>query len=166
MRKLIAVTVLIFCMMSILAGDNFVLVTYGDLVPIYPTAFATQPKLIIQQVDEVEAVYAFKVLDDSVFRFKVEIFEPDRCTYDGKPYLSSIGWIDKIHTCVYVRATLQADGETCLRLYEQPDTGSEFVSIAKDDHMDYIAYVDSISDDWYHIVLMYEGKLYKGEAVS
>ena len=69
--------------MSILAGDNFVLVTYGDLVPIYPTAFATQPKLIIQQVDEVEAVYAFKVLDDSVFRFKVEIFEPDRCTYDA-----------------------------------------------------------------------------------
>lgn len=163
MKKIFAAIVLMLCLASGFADENFVLVTHQDPILIYPYAFSTQPKRVIQQVDEAEVLYTFKVLDDSVFRFKVQIFEPDRCSFkNGEPYLSTVGWIDKINTSVYIRATVQDDGKTCIRIYEKPKPDSKFLSIAENDHVDFNAYVDSISGNWYHVVFIYKDELYKG----
>lgn len=144
------------------AEDNFVMVTHNDPVCIYPSAFATRPHRIIQQIDELEALYAFKVIDDSLFRFKVQIFEPDRfCGKDYDSVYTSTGWIDKINTTVFMRATKHDDG-VYIRLYEAPKSDSKYTKIAENDDFECKAYVDKIRDNWYHINFVYNDSLYCG----
>lgn len=145
-----------------LAKDNFVLITHQDPVCIYPSAFATRPHRIIQQINELEVLYTFKVIDDSLFRFKVQIFEPERlCGNDNDSVYSSTGWVDKINTVVFMRGTEHEDGEY-IRLFESPRLDSRYNKIAENDYSDFVAYVDKIEDDWYHVNILYQDSLFSG----
>lgn len=164
MKNLLVALLLIAGVKSVFAHDNFVLVTHEEPVCIYPSAFANRPCRIIQQIDELEELYTFKVLDDSLFRFKVQIYRADRCFSQDDDSLSvpGIGWIDKINTTVFIRATEQADGEVYIKLCETPSSDSKFIRVINDDHVDIVAYVDEISDNWYHINFIYGNKIYRG----
>ena len=162
MKRILYIIALMLGIEVALAEDNFVLITHNDPVCIYPSAFATRPNRIIQQIDELEVLYAFKVIDDSLFRFKVQIYEPYRiCGKDYDSLYTSTGWIDKINTTVFMRSTCHDDG-VYIKLYEAPKLVSKYTKIAENDDFECEAYVDKIRDKWYHINFVYHDSLFSG----
>ena len=165
MKKLIILIIAIYCsalgFLTANADNNFILVTHTDPVWIYPYATSTAPKRVIEMVDE-RNVYAFKVIDDSLTRFKIQIYEPNISDEYASEALSDTGWIDKINATIYMSICGQEDGRAYCKLYAEPDYKSEFVSFAENDHNTMIGYVDKIYQDWYHISIIYNGTLYSG----
>ena len=161
-KRILFVIALVVGLDVSLAEDNFVIISHNDPVCVYPSAFATRPHRIIQQIDELEALYTFKVIDDSLFRFKVQIFEPDRIREkDYDSLYTSLGWIDKINTTVFMRSTYHDDG-VYIKLYETPRFDSKYTKIAENDDFECKAYVDKIIDKWYHINFVHHNLLYSG----
>ncbi len=158
LKILFGLQIIILCSLWIKANDNFVLVTHNNPVYIYPSAFSTIPKRVIQQIDSINYIYSFKVLEDSIFRFKVQIYEPD-CESE---LCSDIGWIDKINTTVYLGIHEYEDKKACLRLYEQPNINAKAIDISENYHHTMIGYVDHIYNDWYHVIVFYQGVMFKG----
>lgn len=157
MKKIIVTFTMLFCLISSLADDNFILVIHEDPLWIYPSAYSTKPKRVIQNIGELN-VYAFKVLEDSLYRFKVRIYEPDA----QDDIHSDIGWIDKINATVFLGIHEYEYNKMYLRLYERPDKDSHFKAIAENDHETMVGYVDKIYQNWYHVNVIYKGNMYSG----
>ena len=131
-----------------MAIDNIVFIPHDEPVVIYESAFGHKAKRTIQQVEALNLVYSMKVLDDSVFRFKLHLFEPG----DNIPEeVETEGWIEKINAAVFVGCKLQDDGRMYMKLFDKPDETAGYKEVFNDDHYLYTAYVDAIDDDWYHV---------------
>lgn len=165
MEKLTTLITAIYCIalgfFTAYADNNFILITHTDPVWIYPYATSTAPKRVIQMIDE-RNIYSFKVIDDSLTRFKIQIYEPNISDEYASEALSDTGWIDKINATVYMGIHEYEDGRAYLRLYNEPTYESNFIPLAENDHHTMIGYVDKIYQDWYHISIIYDGILYSG----
>lgn len=150
----------------ILAYGNTLLLCHNNPVNVYSSAFATLPEQIIQQDDSLERYYYFDVIDDSLFRFKVRIFEIGWT--NERSDKATVGWIDKINTTVIVRARAydpdgnRFDGGPFITLYESPTKDSKFIRYNKGDFVDIDAFVDKIYGDWYHINFVENDTLFSG----
>lgn len=134
-----------------------VIIDHNDPIYIYDSAFSTKPKRVIQMLPEIENVYAFQVINDSLYRFEVEIWEP----FAEISPVKSRGWIDKINIGVFLGVRDYSDG-VYLKLFESPDKKSKSIRIAENDHCTMWGYVDKIEGKWYHVNVIYDGVLYSG----
>lgn len=134
-----------------------ILIDHKDPIYIYDSAFSTRPSRVIQIVPELENSYSFFVINDSIYRFQVEIWES---LTDDNPR-KSVGWVDKINTNVYLGIREYNDG-SYLKLYEKPCEKSKYIKVSENDHMTMLGYVDKINGKWYHVNVIYKGVVYMG----
>ncbi len=158
MRPIAYTLLLILLFFSHKASAHEVALNTESQVMLYNDAYGADIKyVIVQKFDDDDLAAFVDILEDGVFRFKVNV-----TLYSSNNELQKItGWLEKVNCVVFLRANTYENGDAILHVHSAPDADSDYTSVKVHVGSD-VGYVVHCSGDWYYVVIENDGELYQG----